>query len=279
MKFPKAWRAALVILSVLLGACGTVQGLQGTAAVGALGAQGTGDAWGFARPARLDDLTRAIEKIESLYRRADDARAIFATTYLLTTRNIIKAMDRRTFSDRVRMERITLAFGELWLDALEAEDKGRRDDVPPAWRLAFDAGKRDRVSPARVLMLSINAHVIRDLPFAVVAAARPDASLEPDFKALNKVLADEVPEVRRALVSQYGDWPQDVTDRLDDRLPGLAMGAARALSWRLAVQLAADPVGGARFVEDRAAQSGKLVDQPALLDAVWAWMRWTTRVG
>ncbi|MEB3237667.1 MAG: DUF5995 family protein [Candidatus Sericytochromatia bacterium] len=251
-------------------------GIPGLRSAGVAGTEG---AWGFARPKDLEALTRTIERLESRYRGSEDARAIFATTYLLTTRNIIKAMDRGTFADRGRMERITLAFGGLWLDALEAEDGGRPGDVPPAWRLAFDAGRRDKVSPARVLMLSINAHVIRDLPFAVVAAARPDASLEPDFKALNKVLADEVPEVRRTLVARYRTWPEDVTDRLDDRLPGLAMGAARALSWRLAVQLAADPVAGARVVEDRAAQSGRLVDQPALLDAIWAWMRWTTRVG
>jgi len=80
MKYPKVWRMALVILPVLLGACGAAQGLQGPASVGAMVAQGTADAWSFARPSGLDELTREIARIEGRYRRADDARAIFATT-------------------------------------------------------------------------------------------------------------------------------------------------------------------------------------------------------
>lgn len=256
-----------------LAACGAPLTGSPQAKVDTLQAQ----SWFTGRPKSLRALTATIDGLERRYRRSNDARAFFATTYLITTRNIIRAMDLGVFADRPRMERMTLAFGNLWLDALEAQDGGRRDAAPPAWRLAFGAGLEPSVSPARVLMLSINAHVIRDLPFAVAATATPDAALEPDFKSLNRILGDEVPEVRQALVSRYGNWSRDLVERWDDRLPGLAMGAARDLSWRLAVQLHRDPVAGPEVIEERALASGKLVDRPVLLDAVWAWMRWTTK--
>jgi len=64
--------------------------------------------------------------------------------------------------------------------------------VPRAWRIAFSAAQSHRVSALGNLLLGMNAHISRDLPYALAAVGLrlPDGrNAVPDVLAVNRDIA------------------------------------------------------------------------------------------
>jgi hypothetical protein len=118
--------------------------------------------------------------------------AVFGLAYLRTTE-----VYRRTsatpgfYEDPGYVNHEDATFAALYFDAYDNWSAGRLSLVPPAWRIAFDAGTDRRVSGVGDLLLGINAHVNRDLPFtlAAVGLTAPDgSSRKPDHDQIDKML-------------------------------------------------------------------------------------------
>ncbi|HXH87170.1 MAG TPA: DUF5995 family protein [Gaiellaceae bacterium] len=134
------------------------------------------------------EMTRRFEPLA-----ADcDHRAPFALMYLRVTEAVGREERGGSLqADRPYLAHLDAIFGQLYFEASDAWAEGRRVAVPAAWLIAFEAAKRRRVSGVGNLLLGMNAHISRDLPFAVESiglgrtAARRDA-----FREINEVLGD-----------------------------------------------------------------------------------------
>src|SRR5437868_4692656 len=70
---------------------------------------------------------------------------------------------------------------------------GNRSAVPQAWLTALDAAQSKRVTGTGDLLLGMNAHINRDLPYvmAAVGLVAPDgSSRKPDYDAVEAWLYD-----------------------------------------------------------------------------------------
>jgi hypothetical protein len=82
-------------------------------------------------------------------------------------------------------------FARYYTDAYYAYQSGDRGAVPQAWQIALDASRDKRVGGSGRLLLGMNAHINRDLPFvlAAVGLVAPDgSSRKPDYAAVEKWL-------------------------------------------------------------------------------------------
>ena len=170
-----------------------------------------------------------------------DHNAPFALLYWRTTEGIRDALRAGAFSDRRLWNQVTTAFGRYYLDALAAWRRGERGRTPAAWRIAFGAAARERVSTLGDLFLGINAHVNRDLAFVYF---RHRVKSHADHLQVNTVLAG----VRSVA------FPQIIA-RLDPALAGQRSGdpalsldifAWRERAWTNARRLARARAGAAR---------------------------------
>ncbi len=229
--------------------------------------------------AALDQIERRIARHEATWSQARDKRAIFATTYRLSTRNFRKAISAGAFEDGARLEKAVIAFGLLYFDAIDTWEAGERDRTPAAWRRAFARAADPRSNVATNLVLGMNAHIIRDLPFAAASLAPMDESWHRDFLRCNAVLTAEVPEVRQEIVRRYGSWgpsPRDA-ERWDDVLAGQAVVVAREISWRHALEIDRDRVKGGAATEAYSENLAATLDQDRILWALWEWLRRSTQ--
>lgn len=123
--------------------------------------------------------------------------------------------------------------------------KGDRQRVPAAWLEAFDTGRDRSVTGLGNLLLSMNAHINRDMPYLLDALglAKPDgSSRKPDHDRGNPVLNTLYDDVLKELAARFDPTIDDVN------VPGF-MGDDAALFqtlqgwregvWRNAEQLAA----------------------------------------
>jgi hypothetical protein len=123
---------------------------------------------------------------------ACDHHAVFALAYLRTTQSYLQYSETPGFlSDPAFVNHEDAAFAQMYFDAYDDWAAGRVDLVPPAWRIALGAADTRKVSGMGDLLLGMNAHVNRDLPFVLagIGLTAPDGtSRKPDHDRINIVL-------------------------------------------------------------------------------------------
>lgn len=182
------------------------------------------------------------EMIREFDRLGCDHNAAFSLLYLRTTQTIADHIDGGNFDQPKLLNHWTYLFGRYYLDAYHAWDRGQEDRVPEAWRIAFDAAAGGEVTTLGNVMLGINAHVARDLPFvlAEIGLHNPDGSSrladhrEVDV-ALGLARATSVPSIRAWL-------DDDIFDQFEGARDGIAVEEERAVAWEHAeLLLGSDP--------------------------------------
>ena len=120
-----------------------------------------------------------------------DHRAVFADTYLLLTKEIRKTLRQEPhfFDDNNFLIHEDSVFSDFYYRMLREDRLGQ--PVPGAWRVALDAAKSGDANAAQDMLLGINAHVQRDMPYVVAAVGTqyPDGrTRKHDHDVVNEVL-------------------------------------------------------------------------------------------
>jgi hypothetical protein len=203
-----------------------------------------------------DGTTRCVTKtIKDMQARYDvlapacDHSVIFSLSYLLTTQQYkIVTKDPTFFRDTPWVNREDWNFAKLYLNAMDAYRPHRTTaGVPQAWQIALDAAYDQSVTGSGDLLLGINAHVNRDLPFALyqMGLVAPDGTTrKPDHDKVNVMLRQVLPKVLDLESKRFDPTiPGDVVMGTDMDMDGLMslLVAWRESAWDNAVLLATAP--------------------------------------
>src|SRR4051794_28757619 len=92
--------------------------------------------------------------------------AMFALLYLRVTRHVWDSIwhNGDYFSDKGFVSQYGAVFGNCYFEGSGAWAKGSQA-TPTGWKSALDAAKNKQVSGLGNLLLGMNAHINRDLPF------------------------------------------------------------------------------------------------------------------
>lgn len=197
--------------------------------------------------------------------------APFALMYLRVTAGVEAAQGPgERFRDLPYLAHLDAVFAGLYFDAFDAWRNGRDREVPAAWRLAFEAGERRVVSGIGDLMLGMNAHISRDLPFALVASGLQGTDAQstlPDFNAVNALLnrtaGPMIEEQARRFDPSVKAFTAPVLGISSLDL-GALLGIWRTEAYHNAEKLIAAPTAAARrrvaaAIEANAAQRARLI--------------------
>ncbi|MGZ8744139.1 MAG: DUF5995 family protein [Nocardioides sp.] len=196
--------------------------------------------------------------LKELARIADDTArrcshdAVFARAYLRMTQTYGWSRDIPGYYEDVRFANHQDAvFAKYYTDAYDAHRSGDRASVPEAWRIAFDASRDQRVSATGSLLLGMNAHINRDLPFVLagVGLVAPDgSSRKPDYVAVEQWLYTATAPLLAEIAARFDPTADDAGDPWG--LSNLAMfqmiSGWREQAWRNAEALVSAPTPEAR---------------------------------
>ena len=195
----------------------------------------------------IREMTRRFDPLAS----SCDHNAIFSLTYLRVTEEYRRTIDTPFFDDTPFVNHEDAVFARYYFAAYDAWAAGDLADVPPAWRIAFAAAHDHEVSASGDLLLGINAHVQRDLPFVLysIGLVAPDGtSRKPDHDRVNEILNrvedDAIAEIARRFDPTIDDT--NLPTSLDDFTLFQTLVAWRESAWRDAEALAAAPTPAAR---------------------------------
>lgn len=199
--------------------------------------------------------------------------AMFALLYDHITRNYYATVtgDPYFFNDNAFVNHEDAVFASYYFSAFDNYASGNRVAVPQAWQIALDAAASRSVTGEGNILLGVNAHIQRDLPYVLyhIGLTEPDGtSLKPDHDKVNQIL-----------YGAFGDAITDAAAHLDPTVnPNLPAALAplgyatlfqavegwREEAFRYAEQLAAAPDDAARAlvsqaIEQNAANTAQLI--------------------
>jgi hypothetical protein len=216
----------------------------------------------------VDQVIRDMQRRFAPLARRCDHDAIFALSYLLTTQEYRRTIDDRTFFEDTRfVNHEDAVFARYYFEAYDAWHDGRRTLAPGAWRIAFGEAESRSQTASGNLLLGINAHVMRDLPFVLadIGLVKPDGGTrKTDHDRVNVFLNRVTLPLREAIVRRF-DPAYDDTDvptALDDTTMFQTIAAWRELAWRNAERLTS-----ARSPAERARVAGE-IERAATTQAV-----------
>jgi uncharacterized protein DUF5995 len=200
----------------------------------------------------VDAVIREMDRRFAPLAEACDHDAIFSLTYLRTTEEYRRTIEDPTFfDDTAFVNHEDAVFARYYFEAYDNWHAGRDADVPRAWAIAFRAADQRAVTAEGNILLGINAHVQRDLPFVLAALGlvAPDgSSRKPDHdrvdQFLNRVTDDIYAEVARRFDPTVDD--RNLPGTVDDFAMFQAVAAWRELAWRNAELLVSAPNAAAR---------------------------------
>lgn len=171
-----------------------------------------------------------IKEMERRYKplaKQCDHNALFALGYLRTTEIFLETLDDIDYGDRATVIREDALFAEYYFRAYDAYHLGS-NNVPPAWKQAFDAAQTRSVTGSGDLVLGFNAHIQRDLPFVLYKLYKQGHPVSyEDHNRINEFLQK---------VNFLGELAQKFDPTIDDEdVPGEADDLQRfqlIASWR-----------------------------------------------
>jgi hypothetical protein len=206
--------------------------------------------------------------LKELARIADDTAkscshdAVFARAYLRMTQTYGWSRDIPGYYEDVQFANHQDAvFAKKFTDAYYTYQSGDRASVPRAWLTAFDASRDKQVNATGSLLLGMNAHINRDLPFvlASVGLVAPDgSSRKPDFDVVEKWLYTATEPMLAEFAARFDPTVDDGTDPFG--LSNLALfqlvSGWREAAWRNAEALVSAPTPEARALVAASIEAG-----------------------
>ena len=199
--------------------------------------------------------------------------AVFALAYLRTTQTYLETSRTEGFYRDARfVNHEDAAFAEMYFSAYDAYTAGRLSRVPPAWRTAFRSGSASQVSGTGDLLLGMNAHVNRDLPFvlAQIGLTAPDgSSRKPDHDSVNRMLNRVVQPLLAEEAARFDPAIELMPTPYGVGYAGLmqTLVAWRESAWRAAEQLVAAPDAAVRAEVAAAIEANAEVNAQAIVAA------------
>ncbi|HYI36361.1 MAG TPA: DUF5995 family protein [Thermoleophilaceae bacterium] len=222
----------------------------------------------------VDGDPQCVERtLTEMYRRFDtqystcDHNAAFGITYIRVTESIRRAILDGVYQEPKYLGHIDRVFARMYFQSYDAWKAGKRAQVPMAWREAWDAGRSRSVTGLGNLLLSMNAHINRDMPYLMESTGltKPDGSTRKiDHDRGNKVLNTLYDDVIKELAARFDPTVDDVD------VPGLLADDAALFQllqgWREGVWRNAELLNNADNAGQRKAASD-YIEQYALTQA------------
>jgi hypothetical protein len=161
--------------------------------------------------------------------------APFLVMYRQVSEEVGKAVAARQYEEPGYVAHLDAVFATLYFHAYDAWTSGDRAAVPRVWQIAFSAAAGHRVSALGDLMLGMNAHISRDLPYAIAAVGLRHSNGTdgtPDVVAVNKaIMASQNPAL--AMVANEFDPSVAELPKLAGPLANPQIVGQVIAAWRL----------------------------------------------
>lgn len=169
-----------------------------------------------------------------------DRRCVFTYTYFRITELLGHGLSEGRFDKPESVLQLADWFAAEYFAALDAYDRG--EDAPGPWREVFATLATGRTSPLEDLILAMAAHLVYDLPHALLNACRSsgDKPNVRDFHEVNEVLGRSIDTIQTQVARRYSfylSWLDWLGQGDDEVLTNYGFRLCRGMAWYNAIRL------------------------------------------
>lgn len=233
-----------------------------------------------AAKARILAVAARIAALGARFDDERDSRAVFTYTYELMTRRIADEFEAAGFRDPGWIVVMVETFSVRFFSAQDAWDQGLA--VPEGWRYILNYLARKRTSVLEELILGMTAHIVFDLPYALIDAAGGAAGLPMrlgDYHRMNDTLGLAIDPIQTAVCRKYSpifNLLDTFIRKQDEILTNYGIRVSRGMAWYNAQRLV-DPAlaeAAARSVAESPTVIAKDILDPPFFAAAVRFLRW-----
>jgi hypothetical protein len=166
--------------------------------------------------------------------------AAFNSLYRTTTQNIFTAIERNRFSAAGWTTRLDVIFANYYFHAISLF-LAHADSTPDVWRDLFERADRTDIHPLQFAIAGMNAHINRDLSYALVDLVVESGKGWPggrslefhDFEVVNDILAETEKQVKPQILANeklIAGWDGEF-GKVDDAIALWGVRGARGAAW------------------------------------------------
>lgn len=184
----------------------------------------------------VDEVLAAMAAVDGAVG-AGDGLGWFNRLYRRTTDNVRAGLAAGRFVDVAFTSELDVVFAGYYFRAVSAFLSGA-SDVPRAWVVLLERRARRDVAPLQFALAGMNAHIDRDLSFAIVdvAAARGgfparDSDARADYLTVNAILAETEQETKPWFEGALLRDAEPDAGRVEDVVALFSVQEAREAAW------------------------------------------------
>lgn len=191
--------------------------------------------------ARLAVVAGRLLDYRARYDGRRDSRAVFTHAYVSITELIAGNLAAYGFRDPAWVVTLAERFAERYFAVLDACDAGR--PLPPAWAHVFDVLRNPRTSVLEDLVFAMTAHIVHDLPLALVdakLAAADGTSHVYDFHRMNDLLGHNIEAITAGVSKRYSPfiaWLDHLGGNFDQLITDYGFRVGRGVAWYNAARI------------------------------------------
>ena len=185
----------------------------------------------------IDEVIAKFQEVTTSFEESKNHRLVFATTYLDSTIELRKEIEKNSFQNPTWVETIVVEFANLYIDSLKGYEKNSK--IAISWKEAFKINDERYHKLSVQLLLAMNAHIYHDLPIALLKSFErgyDPLRLNNDFLKMNDVFERLTPKFMSLLYdleSFFGMNNKGIKDWIIFRV----VKSMRADAWDLGVEL------------------------------------------
>ncbi len=175
----------------------------------------------------------------------------FNELYLTVTRAVAAEAASAKFEDAAFLTRLDVVFADLYFDAIDELEAGRKPSR--AWAPLFEARAKQGIAPLQFAIAGMNAHINHDLVLALVTTTKEfDCGLDRgtpqhrDYVAVDKLLQRVQDEIKERFTTGVVRDLDRAGGVVDDLVANWKVSMARDNAWTQAQIL--DAIGGSGFL-------------------------------
>ena len=195
--------------------------------------------------ASMKTIAEVIARMRALDAALDlgDGVGWFNKMYLRTTEGVAAAWRAGAFEEASVLEQLDCIFADYFFKAKATWDADR-DATPRAWAALFEARSSPRIAPLQFALCGMNAHINRDLAFALVdtweahgEAPSKGSPEHRDYLRINGILRTIEDDVKRWFSTGFIGKVDDALGNADDLAALWSIERARDSAWNHAEML------------------------------------------
>ena len=145
--------------------------------------------------------------IENFYTDHHDRRKLFVHIYSMVTDGIEKLIQDREIENGAWLENVIVGFSEEYRKAVLAYETKQFANLPLPWKFDFDQAQSAKIGLSTQLLLSLDSHILHDLPLVISRNIHGVADLaiyRDDYFRLNKMFVELIPDLFQVVYQEEG---------------------------------------------------------------------------